>query len=268
MHGIKLYMRFIGVYLKTKIEYDHIFVFMDLVLNSIWPIVNMTLLWFMLDRFGNIAGWGFYQLLFLFTLSFVPYMISSMFIWNPTRELQELVRTGAFDAYMTRPLNPLIHLIMRQFSHGHFFGLFLSVGMLIYSVKQMELPVNFWSVLGLLSIIIGGALIYGAVMLFCGSLSFWFIKTESIYQFATNDVRSMVEYPLPIYNKVVQTILTFVVPYGFVNYIPSQGIQFPDDALWSPMLQWISTPLLGLTLFVLSCLFFKFGMRRYQSTGS
>jgi ABC-2 type transport system permease protein len=78
----------------------------------------------------------------------------------------------------------------------------------------------------------------------------------------------MVEYPLPIYNKVVQTILTFVVPYGFVNYIPAQGILFPDDALWSPVLEWIATPLLGLTLFVLSCLFFKFGMRRYQSTGS
>jgi ABC-2 type transport system permease protein len=268
MHGIKLYMRFIGVYLKTKIEYDHIFVVMDLVLNSIWPIVNMALLWLMLERFGSIGGWNFDQLLFLYNLSYLSFLLCGMIIWNPTRELQELVRTGGFDSYLTRPLNPLVHLIMRQFSLGHLFGLFLGIGMLVYSVNRLDLPFGPWSILSLISIVIGGGLIYSAFMLACGSLSFWFIKTESIYGLIVYDLRGIINYPLSVYNKFVKVLLLFVIPYGFVNYVPAKGILFPGDSPWASALQIGMTPIIGLSLFAAAFLFFKAGMRRYQSTGS
>ncbi|BBI31690.1 ABC transporter permease [Cohnella abietis] len=268
MHGIRLYTRFIIVYLKTKIEYDHFFVVMDFVLNTISPIMNVALLWLMLHRFNNIAGWSFDQLLFLYSLSHLAYMICAMFIWNPTRELQELVRTGGFDSYLTRPIHPITYLIMRQFSHGHFFGLFISFCMLFYSVRQLDLPVTVWSVLSLISLVIGGALIYGAFMLACGSLSFWFIKTESIYNLVVYDLRSITQYPLSLYSKAIKAILLFVVPYGFVNYIPAKGVLFPEKTVWPAELQLLMTPLLGVVLFSAALLFFKFGMRRYQSTGS
>ncbi|MCD9025579.1 ABC transporter permease [Cohnella silvisoli] len=268
MQGIRLYMRFIGVYLKSKIEYDHIFVFMDLVLNSVWPVVNMVLLWIMLQRFGNLAGWDFDHLLFLYNLGYLPFLISGMIIWNPTKDLQELVRTGHFDSYLTRPLNPLAHLIMRQFSHGHLFGLVLSIGMLVYSVNRLDLPVNAGSAVVFLSIVAGGALIYGAFMLFCGSLSFWFIKSESVYELVVYEIRSLIEFPLPIYNKVVQAVLLFFVPYAFINFIPAQGILFPDRSAWPPALQLTATPILGAVLFALAFAFFRIGIDRYQSTGN
>lgn len=267
MRGIGLYMRFISIYMKTKIEYDHFFVFMDLVLNSIWPIVNMTMLWLVLERFGTIGGWNFDQLLFLYNLSHLSFMICGMIIWNPTKDLPELVRSGGFDAYLTRPLNPLAHLIMRQFSHGHLFGLFLSIGMLMYSVNRLDLPITFWSVALFLSIVLGGALIYGAVMLICGSLTFWFVKTESVYGLFVYELRRITEYPLPIYGKFVKAILLFVIPYGFVNYIPARNIAVEGSG-GVQALQLLLTPALGIAMFGAAFLFFKWGMQRYQSTGS
>ncbi|RKP53073.1 hypothetical protein D7Z26_15165 [Cohnella endophytica] len=268
MHGIRLYLRFVIIYLKTKIEYDHFFVFMDLVLNSIWPLVNLTMLWIMLDRFGQIDGWDFDQLMFLFNLSHMAYLVCAVIIWNPTREMQELVRSGGFDAYLIRPIHPLAHLIMRQFSHGHFFGLVVSVSILIYNVNRLQLDVTIGSVAWFLSIVIGGALIYSAYMLVCGTLSFWIVKTESVYELVVDNLRGITEFPLTIYNKTVKAILLFVVPYGFVNYVPASGMFFPESSPWPEVVRLLATPVLGAVLFGSALLFFRIGMKRYQSTGS
>lgn len=267
MRGIGLYVRFVGIYMRTKIEYDHFFVFMDLVLNSVWPIVNMTMLWLMLEKFGTIGGWNFDQLLFLYALSHLSSMICGMIVWNPTKELPELVRSGGFDAYLTRPIHPLPHLIMRQFSHGHLFGLFLSVGMLVFCAGRLDLPVTPGSVALLLSIVFGGALIYGAVMLFCGSLSFWFVKTESIYGLFVYELRRLTEYPLPIFGKFVKAALLFVIPYGFVNYVPARDIAV-EVGEGVRAAQLLATPAIGIGMFALAMLFFRWGMNKYQSTGS
>ncbi|MFC5530563.1 ABC transporter permease [Cohnella yongneupensis] len=268
MRGIGLYMRFVGIYMKTKVEYDHFFVFMDFVLNSIWPVVNMAMLWLVLERFETIGGWNFDQLLFLYNLSHLSYMICAMIIWNPTKDLPDLVRSGGFDAYLTRPISPLAHMIMRQFSHGHLFGLVLSIGMMVYSVNRLDLPITIGSVALLLSIVFGGAMIYGSVMLVCGSLSFWFVKTDSIYGLFVHELRRITEYPLPIFGKFVKAILLFVVPYGYVNYVPALNIAVEADGEGIQAMQLLLTPVLGLAMFSVAYLIFKRGINKYQSTGS
>jgi ABC-2 type transport system permease protein len=65
----------------------------------------------------------------------------------------------------------------------------------------------------------------------------------------------------------VQVILTFILPYGFINFYPAQLFLGKDDYLFHPSLPYATLPV-GLGLFSLAYRFWRYGINRYQGTGS
>ena len=70
------------------------------------------------------------------------------------------------------------------------------------------------------------------------------------------------------YPRFIQVLLTFVIPYGFMSFYPAQYfLQKNDFLLFFPWFQYL-TPVVGAVLLTLAVVFWKAGLRRYQSTGS
>ena len=98
--------------------------------------------------------------------------------------------------------------------------------------------------------------------------AFWIVRHKSMTEFIVWFLREFADYPVSIYLRALQIILTFVLPYAFINFFPAQYfLQKNDFLLFHPLIQYLS-PAVGAIMFAIAVVFWKIGLRHYQSTGS
>jgi ABC-2 type transport system permease protein len=76
------------------------------------------------------------------------------------------------------------------------------------------------------------------------------------------------DYPIDIYGKGIQSILTFILPYSFVNYFPARLLLGAGDyTFFSKSFDYL-TLAVGVVAFCAAYLFWTVSVRKYKSTGS
>lgn len=267
-HLVKLYCRFIIVYIKTITAYKPLFVIMDVVINVAFSLIQLLVVWLLLFRFQGIGSWSFYEIILLYNLNSFSYSLSAMFIWNPMKELQIMIRDGSFDSMLIKPINPMLHMIFKQFSHGHLVTMIVGVFIFFKCFSALHIDITWeWSV-WFAVIIIGAVFIQSAIMILVGSISFWTVKSNSLFQMVIYDFRTLTNYPIQIYGHGVQLLLAFVIPYTFVNYFPARLLLNKNDISIFPHFFVYGTPLVGMITLVLAYGLWNHGIRRYESSGS
>lgn len=119
------------------------------------------------------------------------------------------------------------------------------------------------------SCVCSGVLIQGALFLMFASLSFFIVKTDNLRNVLYWNIKSFMGYPISIYPKLIQYFVVYIIPLAFVNYFPSQLLMgvFKEGNIFPAVYISISAAL-GMVLFGLSYLFWRFSLRFYASTGS
>jgi ABC-2 type transport system permease protein len=174
----------------------------------------------------------------------------------------DYIRTGGFDRFLVRPVNPLFHLLADRFNHdgiGEF-----ALGALLVGKATMALGIA-WTPLKVLYLVIavlsGGLIVIALNLITCVS-AFWIMDawpvTLGVYE--TNE---FAKYPLSIYGRGVTLLMTWVIPYGFASYYPAKYILGRDGVLMG----WLA-PVVAAVLFTLAYRFWLFGLRHYSGTGS
>ena len=75
-------------------------------------------------------------------------------------------------------------------------------------------------------------------------------------------------YPLSIYARPVRYVLTFLLPFAFINYFPATYFLDKTDAtLGLPIAIGLITPLIGIVFSLLAYAFWRAGLDRYQGVG-
>jgi ABC-2 type transport system permease protein len=76
-------------------------------------------------------------------------------------------------------------------------------------------------------------------------------------------------YPISIYTRGVRIVLTFVLPFAFMNYFPATFfLQKADTGLHFNPAVGLLTPAIGLAWLAAAYAFWLVGLRYYQGTGS
>jgi ABC-2 type transport system permease protein len=76
-------------------------------------------------------------------------------------------------------------------------------------------------------------------------------------------------YPISIYSRGVRIVLTFVLPFAFMNYFPAAYfLQKADAGMYLNPAIGLLTPAIGLAWVAASYAFWKTGLSHYQGTGS
>jgi ABC-2 type transport system permease protein len=71
------------------------------------------------------------------------------------------------------------------------------------------------------------------------------------------------QYPLTIYPRAINIVLTWLIPYGFTSFYPATYLLGRDSSL----VVWLG-PVVAAVLLVLGYQFWRFGLRHYAGTGS
>lgn len=264
---LRLYLRFIVVYIKTLLEYRFLF-FMDIFLQIVTYGLQLGSIWILINRFQNINGWTFDELLLLYTFDLCSYALSGMFFKHPMLDMEEMIRTGSFDGILTKPMNTLFHVVARQFQHGFIGHTVMCVFTFAYCFRALNIELNAIKIFLFLLFLLGASLLQAAFMIFSGSMCFFFVKSTSVVETAIYSIRSFLNYPITVYGHAIQIFLTFIIPYAFVNFYPAEYfLSYKENALFHPLLQYL-TPVIGLGLFFGAVCFWRYGVSKYQSTGS
>lgn len=273
MEILRLYGRFIVVYMKTLTEYRLNFVLSQFITIVVY-LISFLGVWIVLNKFKVIHGWGFYEIMLLYNLNLFSYGASSLLFRGPMRNLEFMVQDGSFDSILIYPMNPFVNLICREFNHGSIAHSALGAVFFYICFENLSIVWTWMNVVWFGLVLIGATLIQAAIMVLTGTISFWFVRSAAVVDTAIYGLRRFVNYPLGMYDKWVQVLLTFVIPYGFVAFFPaeyflnkSEAPLFHGITLFDPLFQY-GTPLVGIVSFFLAYRLWCVGINRYESTGS
>ena len=258
---LNLWKEYTRLNIETWTEYRLDF-FIGIFSMFLSNITSILMFWAIYLNIIQINGWTFWQMVFLSGLVALAVGIWHAFFsgiapWS----FENYVRKGWFDRLLMQPANPFASLIASGLNRDGFGDLIAGLIITYVGASMSGIAFNLQNILLLVSMLSGGVLIFFSFMILACTTAFWTTKTHSIGDIVWSLIR-FVDFPLEIYNPFIKFILTFVVPFGFINYYPA--------ALFLGKGSYIAylTPVIGIINFVIAYGFWKFGMKNYASTGS
>jgi ABC-2 type transport system permease protein len=256
----RLYASFFSVQMRLLLEYRASFL-IGLVAQFLIQGATLATIWVILQQVPALNGWTLPELLLIYGLTIFCRSFSHMFADNTWR-VGGAIRYGAFDRYLVRPLDPLFHLLADDFSIDGL-GNFLVGGVLVLTTGQaLGIFSSLFNVLYLVVAIASGAVIFFALNLITCSSAFWIIDSIPVSG-AVFENYMFAQYPLSIYPRAIQFMLTWIIPYGFASFYPASFLLGRDvgPVVWAG-------PLVAAVLLVLGYRVWLVGLGRYEGTGS
>ena len=229
--------------------------------------LQLLVLWVVLDRFGSVGGWTFWEVALLLALKDLAHTVYFQLFW--TGGLDTAVIHGELDKLLVRPMHPLIHFLAdHEQSPARFPMVLFGVALITLASTQIQIE---WTLLKLAGLTIGfasGVLIFTGIQLLGSSLAFWTKREDTLTVFLPWVTDTFTQYPLHIYGTVVLAVLTFALPFAFMNFIPvAFVIDRGGDLLFTPYLVF-AAPAVALLLLGLGHLVWNRGLRVYESAGT
>lgn len=263
--AIKMYFYMIGVSLKTQLQYRYAFVMNILGWAMTYAGTAITM-WVLLYSFDAIEGWSFWELLFLFALSVLSWGVCVVFFFH-FRTLDEYIVKGTFDRFLVRPIHPFFHFMTMKFDIGAFGQFLFSIIAVVLAYTNLNLHWKLWQWFVFVGAIIGGTLIQGGLLIAISAMAFWTTRSEQFYWVIMWPAKNLMNYPLSIFPRVVQIVVTFILPFAFVNYLPALLLLGKRSGIYSPYWGFFSI-FVGIVFFWLCFRLWMLGLNRYKSTGS
>ena len=142
-----------------------------LISNPLQFIMGFAIIKFVVESFGEINGWNYGQLAFLYGISVISHALSMIFFvqgWF----MGYYVMEGEFDRYLTRPLGVLYQFFFTNINVFGVTDLIPGILVFIYGCAKCGVSVTVFFVLRVIVMLIGATLIRGGIYILLGSTSF------------------------------------------------------------------------------------------------
>lgn len=231
-------------------------------------MISVVVMYLMLSSFVHIKGWQMNELFFLYSFLFLSYSLF-IFFFTGIRDFDNMVYTAEFDSFLIRPLGLMFQIVASRvdFCAGIGHGT-VGVILMLKTANSVGIQWNAQSITYYIAALIGGAIIQASLFMVSSVFSFWAIKTVNVRNMIFFNSRRFAGYPISFYPGIIQKILMFVVPFAFVSYFPAQYfLKKPDIGMfWNGYLY--LTPVVGILMFFLVYMFWRFGLKQYKSSGN
>lgn len=238
-----------------------------LISNPLQFIVGFATIKFVVESFGEINGWNYGQLAFLYGISVISHALSMIFFvqgWF----MGYFVIEGEFDRYLTRPLGVLYQFFFTNINIFGITDLIPGILVFIYGCVKCNVTVSFLFIIQVLVMLIGATLIRGGIYILIGSTSFHTRNAVDFGQYTQEIMDKTTMYPISMYPESIQFILTFLIPVGWVSFYPASNLLGIENGLMSGLPVPFITLLIGIGMMLLAGAYFKAGLKKYESAGN
>lgn len=258
---MRLYFKYLAILFKSKMQYKASF-FMTAAGQFIVSFSAFFGVYFMFDRFSEVDGYTFSEVLICFAAVLMAFSLAECF-FRGFDTFPKLIKSGTLDRILVRPRSVIFQVLTSTIEFTRI-GRFLQAAVTLgYAIPTSGVEWTFDKVMTLIMMIVGGMGVYSALFILYAGISFFTIDGLEFMNVFTDGTREFGKYPLSIYGKGILGFFTYVIPIALFQYYPFLYLVGRTDDLWYAFL-----PLIGL-VFLLPCYaFFAFGLSRYKSTGS
>ena len=258
---MKLYLKYLGMLLKSQLQYRASFIMMTLghFLIAFTAFLGVQ---FLLDRFSSVGGFSLAEILLCFSVVLMAFSLSECFA-RGFDVFPRLIRSGQLDRVLVRPRSVIFQVLTSNADFSRLGRVLQAVLMLAYGIGAGAVEWTGLKILCLVLMLLGGVAVFTALFVLYAGISFFTLEGLEFMNIFTDGSREFGKYPLSIYGEGVLKFCTYVIPIALFQYWPLLYLVGRSERV-----ALIFLPLLGF-LFLLPCYgFFRFGLRKYQSSGS
>lgn len=228
--------------------------------------VTFLLMWIMISAFEHMNGWNAYEVMLLYSFSLFSYGIAGTFFFQIMNRLPAQIWRGTFDDVLVKPVKVLPYLISSGFICNYIAHITLSAVVMSICFRALQIRIVLPVFIRITGILFFGSLIYAGFFLIVSGAAFLVTKINSFFNIMYF-FREISYYPISIFPKIIQIIVTVLVPYGFINFYPLQELLGKDDFVFHETMA-VLAPIVSVLFFTLACLFFIKSSKYYKSSGS
>ncbi|OWA34496.1 hypothetical protein B9G55_17480 [Saccharibacillus sp. O16] len=260
---IRLYLLLIRTSVRSRMQYRFNFAF-GTVLAAIIQLSEFLMVAIVLAKFGAVRGWSMYEVGYLFALMTLAKTLYRTF-GNEVHNLERYLVEGELDQLLTKPLPVLLSLMPRGFRlmPGE---LLQSGAILTWAMGAMMRSgqITWWAIPQTLFAVFTGGLILFAIGMATAACGFWTTRISMLQNMTEDAAQTAARYPLTLYPGWMSGLMLTAIPVGLVSYVPALYILRGELGVWVfPLLAAASC-----LAVLLALAFWRFGISKYQSTGS
>ena len=217
---------------------------------------------FMMERFHEVQGFTYPEVLLCFSITLMAYTLAETF-FRSFDTFNQMIGNGEFDRILLRPGSCIFLVLCSKIELTRIGRLLQAAVMLVYGVTKSGIIWTPMRAFTLFLMILGGTLVFASIYIIFASICFFTLEGLEFMNVFTDGAREYGKYPVSIYGKTVLTICTFLVPFALFQYYPFLYLIGRSNNTGL-----IFLPLIGFVFMIPCYYFFKFGLRKYKSTGS
>ncbi len=223
---------------------------------------GLLMVWVVMSQIPDLNGWTLPEILLIYGLLVLSKSLNHMFADNLWTIGRQYIRTGNFDRFLVRPIDPLFHLLADRFCHDGVGNFLVGAALVIISTRELGIVWTPFSLLYLIVAVISGGAIFFALNLATCVSAFWIVESVPVTR-AVFENHLFAQYPLTIYPRAIGVLLTWIIPYGLASFYPASYLIGRDVGV----LAWLP-PIVAAILVFAAYRFWVFGLRHYSGTGS
>jgi len=257
MVGIFLMLK--SQYLKTQMEYTANF-WMMVLSGIIMRGLLMVVVFVLFRNIPDIAGWREGEVYIILGFIIITEGVHNLLfdgIWH----IPTLVFRGGLDVMLSRPVSPLYQIL------SHELGL-QGVGNVIIGAISIGLGLAYMGWLTPLPIalcvffVLTGTILRMSYNLISLSHVFWIHGGIMNFGFLVHSIGEFAKYPVTIYPFAMRFVLFFIIPAGFIGFVPALILRGDGVIMYGAALVVMTA-----VYFLIARAVFYRGIRRYESIG-
>ena len=258
---MKLYFRYLSMLLKSQMQYKASFLMTALgqFLTSFTTFLSM---YFMFSRFKSVNGFTFSEVLICFSIVLMAFSLTECFV-RGFDVFPRLIRTGDLDRILVRPRSVVFQVLTSNMEFTRIGRLLQAILMLCWAIPTCGVVWTADKILTLILMVTGGICVFSSLFVLYAGISFFTLEGLEFMNIFTDGGREFGKYPVSVYGEGVLKFLTYIIPIALFQYYPFLYlIGRSENTLF------MFLPLLGIIFFLPCYAFFRYGLRKYQSSGS
>lgn len=220
MRELKMMVRLLRASTKAQVMYRADFA-VGVVGTLFYNATFLASIGIITSRFRDIGGFTAWEIVFLFSLFELGHSVYGFFLRNMSSYFNRHVMDGTLDIYFLRPYGILTQLNGSKMDYTAFVDTVIGLGCFAAAYANLHLSWGFGQWPLLFVFVVSGAFIEFALSIAMNCATILFPNARSLFGAYFQLVLIGQRYPLSIFARGFQALLTFVFPLGFMNYYPS-----------------------------------------------
>ncbi len=258
---LRLYLHYISINIRSMMQYKTSFL-LSTIGQFLVSFNTMLGIYFMFRRFHRVEGFTYSEVILCYAIVLLQFSLAEMWA-RGFDSFSGIVRSGSFDRDLVRPRSVVLQVLGEKFELTRIGRLIQAVIMFAYAIYTTDVVWTFRRILTVIFMVFCGMLLFSAMFLIYAAFCFFTLDGLEFMNIFTDGAREYGKYPLGVYGKRLLQITTFLVPYALIQYYP---FLYVLGRVSSPV--YIFLPFLSLLFLIPAYAFWRYGVSRYQSSGS